>query len=278
MVTREGGHVRTLLHPVVALFVVAVAACQGSTAPTGNTAASQPAASSRPASTAAATTAAPPSAVVPSAPPAGPTAGRTLAPAFTPEPSPGLTAGTGPSGSATPFHAAAELEHVLPAQAGGLPLAVESVTGAGFSDANGAHSVGLRCRWYDGRGLRCRDQKTLVAALAALGRALGDVTVAVGYNETKNKEIEVQATRITGVTGAQVRDAVLAVMRDAALKAKRTLKTTDATVGGKSVTVITYASPYPLGLRRYLYASGDLFFDIRRAYDAPAAEILQALP
>ena len=42
--------------------------------------------------------------------------------------------------------------------------------------------------------------------------------------------------------------------------------------------VITYKSPYPLGLRRYLYATGDLMYDIRRAYDAPAAEILAGLP
>jgi hypothetical protein len=188
---------------------------------------------------------------------------------------------TGAGGSSAPtvaFHAAADLEQAIPTQAGGLPLTVESITGAGFADANGNHNAGLRCRWYEGRGLRCRDQQYLVAVLAALGKSPQEVTIAVGYNETKNKEIEVQATRVAGVTGAQIRDAVLSVLRDAATKGKRTLNAEPATVGGKSVIVITNALPYPLGLRRYLHASGDLFFDIRRADDAPAAEILQRLP
>ena len=201
------------------------------------------------------------------------------------------TPSTGASGSAKPstsagssaapngqFHAAVTLEQTIPTQAGGLPLTVESVTGAGFTDANGNHKPGLRCRWYEGRGLRCRDQQYLATVLAALGKSPQDVTIAVGYNETKSKEIEVQATRVSGVTGTQVRDAVLSVLRDAATKDKGTLNAATTTVGGKSVVMITNGSTYPLGLHRYLYANGDTFFDIRRADDAPAAEILQHLP
>ncbi len=268
------------LHLATILVVVIVAACQGATTPTQS-----------PAGTLATLGTLKPSGAATGAPSGGATTiGPLTSPSATPRPSPtpALTGGsttapaspTAPpsSGPTVAFHAATDLEGVLPTQAGGLPLTVESVTGAGFADANGNHKVGLRCRWYEGRGLRCRDQALLTSAVAALGKSVGDVTIAVSYNETKDKEIEVQATRVAGVSGSQLLDATLAVLRDAAAKDKRTLNTAPGSLGGKSVTVITYSSPYPLGLRRYLYASGDLLFDIRRAYDAPAAEILQGLP
>jgi hypothetical protein len=212
---------------------------------------------------------------------ARPTTGglATLAPG-----SPAATGGAATAGASgspaavTPFHSAPELEAVVPTSADGLALAVESVTGAGFRDGNGNHAVGVRCRWYEGRGLRCRDQKELQSALTTLGKTLNDVRIGVAYNETKDREIEVQATRVAGVSGAALLDAVVAVYRDAWAKRKRTLNVSTATLGGKSVTVITYASPYPLGLRRYLYATADTLYDIRRAYDAPATAILQGLP
>jgi hypothetical protein len=178
----------------------------------------------------------------------------------------------------TPFHGATDLERLIPTQAGGLPLTVESVAGAAFQDTNGSHKIGLRCRWFAGRGLRCRDQKELVAALGALGRTPQDVSIAVGYNGTKDREIEVQATRVAGISGAQLRDAVLSALSAAAVSRKHPLTVAPGTLGGKSVVLITYRTPYPLGLRRWLYASGDVLYDIRRAYDAPAEEILRALP
>jgi hypothetical protein len=177
----------------------------------------------------------------------------------------------------TPFHAATDLERVIPTQAGGQTLTVESVLGTGFVD-NKKHKAGLRCRWYLDQGLRCRDVKQLAAVLSMVGKSPADVSIAVGYNETKNKEIEVQATRVSGVSGAQLLDAVLAVLRDDAAKHKRTLNVATASGGGKAVTVITYTFRYPLGLKRYFYASADTLFDIRRADVDPATEILTALP
>ena len=53
---------------------------------------------------------------------------------------------------------------------------------------------------------------------------------------------------------------------------------TTASGGGKAVTVITYAYRYPLGLKRYFYATADTLFDIRRADVDPATQILTALP
>lgn len=262
----------------VLTVAILVAACQGAAtqAPVGTGSATG---SLRPSS----------AATQPAQPSNGSTAATgTAVPSFAPSFAPTAAATQGPgggtpaaSGSAAPtvaFHAAPELERSVPTQAGGLPLTVESVTGAGFADTAGNHKAGLRCRWYDGRGLRCRDQKELAATLAVLGKSLQDVSIAVSYNETKNREIEVQATRVAGVRGAELRDATLAVLKDAASKQKETLNAAPGTVGGKSVIVITYASPYPLGLRRYLYAAGDLLYDVRRAYDAPAAEILAGLP
>ena len=178
----------------------------------------------------------------------------------------------------TPFHLAADLEGRLPTSVSGKPLTVESVRADGFKDANGAHQLGLRCRWYINRGLRCRDQKELADAVAAVGKAPGDVTIAVAYNETPDQEVEVQATRVAGADANALRDAVLKILGDDASKGGGQLNAAAGTVGGKNVVVITYSSPYPLGLRRWLYASGDTLFDVRRAYDNEATEILQALP
>jgi hypothetical protein len=208
--------------------------------------------------------------------------GGSLQPPGTPNPSEtpaasGVPQGTIAPHAVTPFHAAAELERIIPTQAGGQTLAVESVLGTGFAD-NRNHKAGLRCRWYSDQGLRCRDQRQLTEVLSKVGRNPSDVSIAVGYNETKNKEIEVQATRVNGVSGAQLLDAVLAVLRDDAAKRKRNLNVTTASGGGKAVSVITYAFRYPLGLKRYFYASADTLFDVRRADVDAATEILAALP
>lgn len=186
--------------------------------------------------------------------------------------------GTKSGGAGTPFHLATDLEGSLPTQVENRPLAIESVAGASFQDTNGSHTIGFRCRWYAGRGLRCRDQAPLVAALASLGKQPADVAVAVAYDENTGEEVEVQVTRVAGVSGAALRDAILAALRDAAIKRKTTLNTTTDTVGGKSVVTIHYKYTYPLGLSRYLYASGNVLYDVRRASDAEAPEILQGLP
>jgi hypothetical protein len=199
--------------------------------------------------------------------PTGPASGR-----------PPTTRPAASSGPTTQVHQAADLERAVPSQGGGLPLTVVSLTGAGFSDGRGKHNAGLRCRWYADRGLRCRDQALLAAALGTLRKSLADVAIAVGYNETRDKEIEVQATRVAGASGTQVRDAVIGAMRAAATKRQATFNASTASAGGKSVVLITSGSSYPLGLHRYLYASGDTLFDVRRADDAPAADILQRLP
>jgi hypothetical protein len=249
------------LAAAVTLLVVVVAACNGGpTTPTNTPGTSQ----------------ALPTLGLPTPGPASP--GTTSA-ATRP---PGATAsGSRPSSSPvaiTPFHLAPDLEQLLPTSAGGQSLTVESIVQASFSDGNGRHTIGIRCRWYENRGLRCRDQKELAAALAALGKAPQDVVIAVAYDMTRGKEVEIQATRVAGATGEQTRAAVLAALSDASAKSGHPLNVTTATVGGKSVSVISYTTSYPLGLSRWLYASADTLFDVRRADDPVAAEILQSLP
>jgi hypothetical protein len=191
----------------------------------------------------------------------------------------GATAGaTRSSGSATPgFHAAPDLESAVPAQVNGRTLAIESVLGTGFVDRT-RHAAGLRCRWYGGRGLRCRDQRQLVTLLAALGRKATDVQISVAYDEARGREVEVQALRIEGATGAQVGEAILTIMRNDAQQKRRSLNAAPGTIGGKQVTVITYANAYPLGLKRYFYASSGILYDVRRADEPTAAAILSGLP
>ena len=184
------------------------------------------------------------------------------------------TSGSGAGGPETMYHLAADLEGMLPTEAGGAVLTRESVVGNGFAGIR-FHHAGLRCRWYETRGLRCRDQQQLNDVVARLSRSLDDVTIAVAYDRTRTTVIEVQALRIRGSTGEEILAAILAV------EAERGSTSGGATVtvveiGGRSVTLLRPGRPYPSG-DRYRVAAGDVLYEIRKADEATVTGIIAKL-
>src|SRR5207247_1392293 len=87
------------------------------------------------------------------------------------------------------------------------------------------------CHWYEGRGLRCRDQKQLDAVLAAVGRSRADVSIAVSYTVERGGA-EIQVMRVEGVSGSALRDAVIAAMSADASRSKRQLNVQTARPAG----------------------------------------------
>jgi hypothetical protein len=172
------------------------------------------------------------------------------------------------------FHEVGDLESRLPTQVAGATLVTESVSGTGFRDAR-SHKAGLRCHWYEGRGLRCRDQQQLDAVLAALGHSREDVSIAVAYTVARGGA-EIQVMRVTGVTGAALRDGMLAVMTADASAGKRQFDVQTTSIGGRDVRVVGSLRPYPLG-RRFLYAAADALYEIRMVSDDAAAQIIPGL-
>ncbi len=165
----------------------------------------------------------------------------------------------------------------MPRDANGVALTVESVLGTGFASSR-PHRAGLRCRWYESRGLRCRDQAGLAALLGRVGKAASDVTISVGYDRTRGSIIEIQALRIAGTTGAQVLDAQLAVERERASADGGVLDASALEVGGRQLTVIRNPRNYPLGEARYLVAADDVLYEIRKTDEETLAAVLGKLP
>ena len=188
---------------------------------------------------------------------------------------PSVGSGGGTGGPGTTYHLAADLEARLPTVAGGAAMTKESVVGAGFQGIRLNHA-GLRCRWYETRGLRCRDQQQLNDVLARLSRSLDDVSIAVAYDRTRTTVIEVQALRINGSTGEEILAAVLAVEAGGASTSGGSTVTV-VEIGGRSVTLLRPGRPYPSG-DRYRFASGDVLYEIRKADEATVSAIIAKLP
>lgn len=182
----------------------------------------------------------------------------------------------GPSGPAATFHAAPDLEARMPVDAGGVALTIESVAGTGFESSR-PHRAGMRCRWYPSRGLRCRDQAGLADLLGRLGKAPGDVSIAVAYDQTRGKIIEVQGLRIAGTTGNQILEAQIALEREQAATGGRALDATSLDLAGRTLTLIRSARTYPLGTARYLMASGDVLYEIRKTDETTLEAVLGQL-
>jgi hypothetical protein len=165
----------------------------------------------------------------------------------------------------------------MPGEAGGVSLSIESVLGSGFESSR-PHRAGLRCRWYETRGLRCRDQAGLNEILNRVGGLQRDVAIAVAYDRTRGILIEVQALRLAGATGQQVLDAQLALEGERAAADGRFLDVSTLELGGRTLTVIRNARAYPLGEARYLLPSGEILYEIRKTDEATLETVLGQLP
>lgn len=176
-----------------------------------------------------------------------------------------------------PFHAATDLEATLPANVSGTALTIESVLGTGFRGTR-PHKVGLRCRFYPTRGLRCRDQRELETAVQRTGRMMADVSIAVADDRSGGSLIEVQALRVAGAPGLLLVDAVLSVLNEESLKRGRPLDARQVTIAGRQVWAVTEANAYPLGKTRWYFPSANALYEVRKVDEGTAATIIAALP
>jgi hypothetical protein len=165
--------------------------------------------------------------------------------------SPSAAASDGPA--PTPVHAVPDLEAMVPKVVGGTTLTTQSTLGTA------------------GLGSDPAIQDALVSFLSKLGKAPADLQAAEGYDDSGLSDLGVFAYRVSGVTGAALRQAII----DSYVAADPSSTTTaPATIGGKQVTHISYGSG---GSDDYVYVKGDVVFDVATADPALANKALAAI-
>ena len=175
------------------------------------------------------------------------------------------------------FHAVPDLEAKLPRKAGDAELKVESVVGPTFGTAGRRHRLGLRCHFYEGRGVRCRRQQQLSDLVTRVGATPESVSIAFAFEGTRRPRAEVQATRLAGSDAAKLVEAYVAIERERYAKRQSQLAIRTETLGSKNVTVLESRGGRPNQRVRYVYASGDTLYEIRLATRPVAEEILKTL-
>jgi hypothetical protein len=149
------------------------------------------------------------------------------------------------------FAGDAELEALFPAQIGGMPITVQSLSGA---DLAGVGEV----------------PPALQAALGAAGKTLADVRIGIGYAQ------DATAGTLTSISAFQVKGTDISTLKSALLpilfEEQRISAETALQVGGKAVTVADVG-----GTQTYLYPRGDILWVVT-AVEPALTEIFASLP
>lgn len=154
----------------------------------------------------------------------------------------------------TPVHAVPDLEAMMPKAVGSTKLTSQSTLGTA------------------GLGTDPAIQDALTAFLAKLGKVPADLQAAEAYDDSGTTDLGVFAYRVAGVKGSVLAQAVV----DSYLKAGPAgVTTATATIGGKQVTHVIYGAG---GIDDYVYAKGDVVFDVATSDPALASQALAALP
>jgi len=150
-------------------------------------------------------------------------------------------------------HADPALEALLPAEVAGTPMQRSSATLKSLLDSGG-------------------DRSAIDAFLQGLGKSESDGTFGAAFDSTNTVAGGIFAFKIAGVDAAVLLPAIATVER-ADLGAGAT--TTQATVGGKSVTVLSVGSG--VNDTEWVYGHDGVVFVVHAADEAHAAAFLQAL-
>jgi hypothetical protein len=162
------------------------------------------------------------------------------------------TASEDPGASIAEIHDAPELEALLPTSIAGTPLSTQSTTGtAAFADDPSS--------------------QPLLQSLSQYGKTGDDLEIAEAYDPTDATDIDVNAFRVKGVTATQLRQAVVLAWLGADASG---ITTSQATVGGKKVSVIDYGDG---GSKDYLYEQSEAVIVVTTEDPAIAAEALSEL-
>lgn len=152
------------------------------------------------------------------------------------------------SSSAAGLHADPELEARMPASIGGQILAVQSLGGAAVLGE--ADEAALQ---------------PLLDVIAAQGRTLDDLSIAVGVNE--DSSVVITALRVAGADASALVDGVLGLASP-----EDQVSQAPGQIAGKDVIVVTDRT----GVQQF-YPMGDILWIIRAAEPA-LTEILTAIP
>jgi hypothetical protein len=126
-------------------------------------------------------------------------------------------------------------------------------------------------------GAEGEDLDQVTAFLATVGRGAGDVSVAFASFSIDGEFVQLEAFRAPGV-GLQQLIAAAVQLAEADLgDFGDETEVTQATVGGKSVTVVQYVDSFEEDERAYLYGVGDVVFQIEATPEI-AEVVLAELP
>ncbi len=240
---------RVALGAVVMVVLVACGGGAASTAPSSSPASAASAAASPASSSSAASAAASPASSSPAV--------ASPAPATT---SPAATGGAAspPSLPSLPAifssHADPELEAQLPAEVSGTPLQRYSLTLTEVLDAGG-------------------DRAAIDAFLQGIGKSEADGSFAAALDPSNTLTGGILAFKVDGADTAVLLAGIVAVEKSD-LGADAT--TRQATVGGKTVTIVSVGSG--VNDTEWIYGRGDVVFVVHADDETRAAAFLQALP
>jgi hypothetical protein len=153
----------------------------------------------------------------------------------------------------TSSHADPALEALLPGEISGTPMQRSSATFAALLASGG-------------------DRTAIDAFLQGLGKSESDGTYAAAFDPTNTVGGGIFAFKIAGVNADVLQPAIVSV-EQSDLGAGATTK--QATVGGKSVTVVSVGTG--VNDTEWVYGHDDVVFVIHAADEAHAATFLQAL-
>lgn len=156
--------------------------------------------------------------------------------------------------SATPAHAALELEAMLPKSVAGVTLSRQSTLGT--------------------TGLTGTDpsSQSLVASLDKLGKTPADMQIAEALDDSTSTDLQIFAFRVTGIKGTTLAQAVI---DSYVASGSSGITTARKTISGKAVTHVIYSAG---GQDDYVFVRGDIVFDVATSDPALAIQALAALP
>ncbi len=157
-----------------------------------------------------------------------------------------------PSFEIPTFHADPELEGRIPGTVGGQTIETQSISGADFGSTGG---------------------EDFQAFLTSLGKQPSDVTLAVG--QSADRSLSITAFRVAGVEGQRALDELIRIQQG---NADEPVTVSQANIGGKNVTTILEEGADPATETQYIYASGDVFFQVGGSNQALVTEAITQLP
>lgn len=166
----------------------------------------------------------------------------------------------------TPAHEFPSLEAVLPQT---LNLPADPAQGSSAT----ARVVALTVQSTTGTGSISQTQsfEELIPGIEKLGKTGDDLHIATAFDPSDTPAFDIiVAFQVKGITADVLRQTVMEVWLGASSSG---ITTSTATIAGRQVTTVDYHDDGPLD---YLFASGDVVFDLSAADPAIAAKLIAA--